>query len=192
MKRIKVSFQFWQNQKSKDWDYTSLMGDDKLKVLKFFDLSKIFTKNRASIIRELWDKFYELYRMIKNPETKGENFQHHAKNWLTLFLLPSEGIPNTQGFKRGLYQPNNMTPYIHVLVYHIPEFMTIHQKWGLAAFSCSGVEKKNHQQISYFFHKTMHNNNAIMEILQHENRIIYYNNTTSVERQRPQKIHIKT
>ncbi|CAG8449149.1 2827_t:CDS:2 [Scutellospora calospora] len=95
MSRIKVSFKFWQNHESKDWDYISLMGDDKLKILQFFDLSTIFSKSHASIIRELWNKFYELYRMIKNPNTKGDDFQYHAKKWLALFLLLSEGIPNT-------------------------------------------------------------------------------------------------
>ena len=31
MKRIKIKFQFWQDQGSKMWNYTSLMGDDKLR-----------------------------------------------------------------------------------------------------------------------------------------------------------------
>src|ERR1044072_2895529 len=49
MKKIKVNFQFWQDQESKTWHYTSLMGDDKLKVLQFFDLTKILSKRRADI-----------------------------------------------------------------------------------------------------------------------------------------------
>ncbi|GET00585.1 hypothetical protein GLOIN_2v1478248 [Rhizophagus clarus] len=155
MKKIKVNFQFWQDQGSKTWNYTSLMGNDKLKVLQFFDLTKILSRRRAAIVRDLWDKFYELYIKMKDPTTNAEDFKNDAKNWLTLFLTPSEGIPNTREFKKGLYQPDNITPYIHVLVYHISEFMTIHHKWGLKAFSCSGIEKKNHEQVSYFFRKTM-------------------------------------
>ena len=53
MKKIKVNFQFWQDRGSKTWNYTSLMGDDKLKVLQFFDLTKILSRRRATIIRNL-------------------------------------------------------------------------------------------------------------------------------------------
>jgi hypothetical protein len=42
------------------------MGNDKLKVLQFFDLSKILSKERANLIRNLWNKFYELYVKIKD------------------------------------------------------------------------------------------------------------------------------
>ncbi|UZO17994.1 uncharacterized protein OCT59_009322 [Rhizophagus irregularis] len=198
MKRIKVKFQFWQIQESKTWSYTSLMGNDKIKVLQFFDLSKILSRQHANMIRNLWNKFYELYIKMKDQKTNAEEFQNDAKNWLTLFLTPSEGIPNTQGFKKGLYKPNDMTPYIHVLVHHVSEFMTIHQKWGLKSFSCSAVEKKNHQQVSYFFRKTMKDggrkskSSAIIEILEHENRSLFYNyHNVSLNSQKPYKIHIK-
>ncbi|PKY57798.1 hypothetical protein RhiirA4_549808 [Rhizophagus irregularis] len=198
MKKIKVKFQFWQIQESKTWGYTSLMGNDKIKVLQFFDLSKILSRQRANMIRNLWNKFYELYIKMKDQKTNAEEFQNDAKNWLTLFLTPSEGIPNTQGFKKGLYKPNDMTPYIHVLVHHVSEFMTIHQKWGLKSFSCSAVEKKNHQQVSYFFRKTMKDggrkskSSAIIEILEHENRSLFYNyHNVSLNSQKPHKIHIK-
>ncbi|GBC48166.1 hypothetical protein GLOIN_2v1783827 [Rhizophagus irregularis DAOM 181602=DAOM 197198] len=201
MKRIKINFQFWQDHGSKTWNYTSLMGNDKVKVLQFFDLTKILSMRRATIVRDLWNKFYELYIKMKDPTVKAEDFKNDAINWLTLFLTPSEGIPNTQGFKKGLYQPDNITPYIHVLVFHISEFMAIHQKWGLKAFSCSGVEKKNHEQVSYFFCKTMKDgggkknsqSSAIVEILQNENRTLFYNhNNIPLNYQNPKTIHIKT
>ncbi|GET63631.1 hypothetical protein GLOIN_2v1482032 [Rhizophagus irregularis DAOM 181602=DAOM 197198] len=71
------------------------MGNDKIKVLQFFDLLKILSKQRANMIRNLWNKFYELYIKMKDQKTNAEEFQNDAKNWLTLFLTPSEGIPNT-------------------------------------------------------------------------------------------------
>ncbi|RGB27469.1 hypothetical protein C1646_798783 [Rhizophagus diaphanus] len=74
MKRIKVRFQFWQIQETKTWNYTSLMGNDKLKVLQFFDLTKILLRQRAIIIRNLWNKFYELYIKMKDQTTKAEDF----------------------------------------------------------------------------------------------------------------------
>ncbi|UZO19974.1 uncharacterized protein OCT59_011236 [Rhizophagus irregularis] len=50
MERIKVKFQFWQNQDSKAWNYTSLIRNDKLKALQFFDLSIILSKTHADMI----------------------------------------------------------------------------------------------------------------------------------------------
>jgi hypothetical protein len=198
MKRIKVNFHFWQNQDSKAWKHTSLMGEDKLKVLRFFNLSTVFQRNRADIIRNLWNKFYELYIKMKASNTNTEIFRNEAKEWLTLFLTPSEGTPGTRSFKKGLYHPNEITPYIHVFVHHIPEFMEIHKKWGIKAFSCSAVEKKNHDHTSFFFKKTTKNggkkaHSAIIEILENENRILYHsiNNTSSIY-QKPQTIRIKT
>jgi len=63
-----------------------------------------------------------------------------------------------------------VTPYIHVLVHHMYEFMTIHNNYGVEAFTCSPVEKKNHMQISKYFRKTLKDGGkvrkkAVIEIL---------------------------
>lgn len=85
-----------------------------------------------------------------------------------------------------------------MLVYHVSEFIAIHQKWGLKSFSCSAVEKKNHEQVSYFFHKTMKDggkkskSSDIIEILEHENQSLFYNHhDVPLKYQKPHKIHIK-
>ncbi|POG60145.1 hypothetical protein GLOIN_2v1847745 [Rhizophagus irregularis DAOM 181602=DAOM 197198] len=75
--------------------------------------------------------------------------------WLKIFLTPSTGIPNSDNFVQGLYRPNDVTPYMHVLVFHIHEFIEKHKKWGLKSFSCAPVENKNHQQVTQFFRKTL-------------------------------------
>ena len=75
-----------------------------------------------------------------------------------MFLTPSQGNPNNpKTFTRGLYLPSQVTPYIHALVYHGWEFLEKHKRWGLKAFSCSAVEKKNHNQVLTFFCKTLKN-----------------------------------
>lgn len=58
----------------------------------------------------------------------------------------------------------------------------------IKSISCSSVEKKNHNHVFYFFHKTMKDGGkkkfqslAIIEILQHENCTLFYNhNNTSL------------
>ncbi|CAB4439636.1 unnamed protein product [Rhizophagus irregularis] len=61
MKRVDVKFHFWLEVGSTNWQYTSLMGQDKLIVLQHFDLTKLFPNSRATQIRNLWDNFYLLH-----------------------------------------------------------------------------------------------------------------------------------
>ena len=42
MQRLKISFQFWHEKNTKNLSYTSLMGPDKLKILREFDLNAVF------------------------------------------------------------------------------------------------------------------------------------------------------
>ena len=67
---------------------------------------------------------------MKDSTTDVVQFSNDAHTWLHQFL------------DSNFYQTNDITPYMHVLVYHIPEMMYIHRQFGLAAFSCSAVEKK--------------------------------------------------
>ena len=199
MRRIKVSFHFWQDQGTQNWNYTSLMGGDKEIVLKSFNFGVVFDEERSFLINSLWRGFYELYKNIKIKETNSTQFADQAKQWLDLFLTPSQGEPNTISFKMGLYRPKDITPYIHVLINHIPEFMEQHYQFGLSAFSCTPVEKKNHDQVSAFFRKTMKDGgkgaerkSAIFEILHYENRLMYFaQKGTTAKYPKPQYIHVK-
>ncbi|GBB89391.1 hypothetical protein RclHR1_16060002 [Rhizophagus clarus] len=166
--------------------YTSLMGPDKLKILKEFDLFAIFQSiTRAIQIRALWDQFSELYHLIQDKNTTGEFFRYKAKSWLDAFTAPSIGHPNRSDFVRGMYRVQDITPYIHVLCNHVAEFLEIHHKFGLSAFSCSAVKKKNHMQVYLYFQNTLKNGgnenfqkSAILEMLEHENRQLYFNSNS--------------
>ncbi|CAG8618987.1 9355_t:CDS:1 [Gigaspora margarita] len=101
-----------------------LSGDDRLKILKNFNLNIIFAFQRATIIRELWDSFIDLYNNIHNKSnTTGNQFHQKARQWLKLILTKSQDNINSSGFVRGLYRPMDITPYIYILVYHVPEFI---------------------------------------------------------------------
>ena len=107
-------------------------------------------------------------------------FQNDALLWIKKFLTKSQSSPLQNNFIEGLYNASDVTPYMHVLVYHVYEFMNIHQKFGLKSFSCSPVEKKNHIHINKFFTKTFkdggnsNRKSAIYEIMASENRQIYF------------------
>ncbi|GBC48101.2 hypothetical protein GLOIN_2v1788787 [Rhizophagus irregularis DAOM 181602=DAOM 197198] len=139
MNRIKISFGFWQEQGTQNQSYTSLMEGDKEIVLKNFNFGVVFNEEHAFLINRLWRDFYQLYINMKSNKTNPSQFANQTKEWLDLFLTPSQGEPNTINFKMG---------YI---------------KFGLGAFSCSPVEKKNHDQVSAFFRKTMKDGGKGME-----------------------------
>ncbi|UZO07546.1 uncharacterized protein OCT59_027829 [Rhizophagus irregularis] len=182
MQRLNISFQFWHEKNTNNLLYTSLMGPDKLKILKGFDLFAVFQSiTRAIQIRALWDQFNELYHLMQDKKTTGEFFRYKAKSWLDAFTAPSTGHPNRSNFVRGMYRVQDITPYIHVLCNHAAEFLEIHHEFGLAAFSCSPVEKKNHMQVCLYFQNTLKDGgnknsrkSAILEMLEYENRQLYF------------------
>ena len=175
------------------------MGNDKLCVFQNFDLTKLFDPERAALIKSLWDGFAELYNLLGEKTTDPHYFHLKAKEWQELFLKKTILDPKTNIIlEQGLYRSSDLTPYIHVLVSHIWEFMSRHQRWGLNSFSCSAVEKKNHDHVCYFFRKTLKNGekfqnrtSAIREILEHENRLFFYiQNNIPFSYPKPQHIHI--
>src|SRR6266540_4106082 len=96
-----------------------------------------------------------------------------------MFVTPSTGPFNSPTWQTGMYTTKDVTPYMHLLVYHIPEFIKEHRAIGLNAFSCSALEKKNHLQVRQFFSKTSKDGfrkdkSAIIGILEAENRSLYY------------------
>ncbi|RHZ82462.1 hypothetical protein Glove_109g360 [Diversispora epigaea] len=87
---------------------------------------------------------------------------------------------------------------VNRMVYHGWELLKINQQWGLKAFSCSAVEKKNHDQVSTFFRKTLKNGgnplkkkSAIEEIIEYENRTLYYNYNSFSKNNKIKKLHVK-
>ncbi|RHZ67820.1 hypothetical protein Glove_299g4 [Diversispora epigaea] len=135
--------------------HTSLVGDDKETVTRFFNLQLLFRPSRANLIRKLWDGFYKLYCDIKNKTTDPVQLKKQALDWLSLFLTPSQGNSGDPNFLQGLYLPSQITPYIHVLVFHGWEFLKKHQRWGLKTFSYSAVEKKTITKYQHFFAKLL-------------------------------------
>ncbi|CAG8852576.1 36028_t:CDS:2, partial [Gigaspora margarita] len=141
---------------SKNWQYTSLTGNDKLKILYEFNLSQIFLEERAIIICQLWNNFAKLYKSLKDPQVTGVQFKKNAMEWLKLFLTKSIRSFNSLILIKELYHPNDITSYIYTMVYHVGKFMELHQEFGIAN---EGIRKS-----------------AIQEIVDYKNRMLYFCN----------------
>ncbi|GET51458.1 hypothetical protein GLOIN_2v1828103 [Rhizophagus irregularis DAOM 181602=DAOM 197198] len=190
MKSIKVHFEFFKSRSnSGKWDWTSLMGPDKKKVLQHFPIVNFISGKRGEEIQKLWRDFYDLYLVLRSPNltySEIDNFENKAKQWIKLFCRPSQGQMNSASQIPGLYRKEDVTPYMHVFSQHIPEFLrNLKEKnMGLRVFSTSSIEKKNHNQVRLFFCGTTMGGGTrgkpvVYDIMEFENRQLYYliNNT---------------
>ncbi|CAB4446428.1 unnamed protein product [Rhizophagus irregularis] len=66
----------------------------------------------------------------KLNDYNAQQFKFESEDWLELFLTSDRAIPNSTRIEKGLYKPSAITPYIHVLVYHMAEFMEKHSRWS--------------------------------------------------------------
>ncbi|CAG8846657.1 44343_t:CDS:2 [Gigaspora margarita] len=83
IKRLEVSFHFWIDQQTQSLKYISLLGPDKLNILKNFDFTKFvlkdFSQEHAIQLRQLWSGFLDLYNMMILPNITGSQFRIKAE-----------------------------------------------------------------------------------------------------------------
>ncbi len=142
----------------------SLNANKKLQILQNIRLDELFPNELwSSNIQKLWHQFCTSYEMIKKNELDSETLKQRNKEWLKLFL--------------ECYDPKNVTPYIHVYVFHLPEFVANHGDVNL--FNCQGLEKTNHVNTKAYYQGTnkhkckFSNNNYLMQILKNNNKQEY-------------------
>ncbi len=135
---IGISYRVWEkSEKGKTSEQkTSLTGTAKLKLLQELPdklmSSDLLHENTKQQICQLWKDFLKLYSIINHgPLPDPQELFKQCKKWILDY--------QTIGKKRLGYE--TVTPYMHILVYHIPHFTSLHGT--LAKFSGQGVEKLN-------------------------------------------------
>jgi hypothetical protein len=153
MKNINVHFEFFKSRSTGGkWNWTSLMGPDKKRVLEHFPVSQFISGIRGQDIEKLWREFFRLYKIIRKPllsDQEIDTFEIDAKNWIRTFYRATEGHLNSTLQIPGLYRKQDVTPYMHVFAQHIHQFMRQLKikNLSLRFFSTSSIEKKNHNQV---------------------------------------------
>ncbi|KAL5508868.1 hypothetical protein EMCRGX_G004128 [Ephydatia muelleri] len=141
-----VSFTIWESESSDGKvEWTSLTGEAKKKVLKLLPskMKDIPLPNAfLDDVVQLWKDFEVLYNLLSSetpPPNAADDIHLKAKRWIQLFLrIKSDG-----------HQKKFVTPYFHVMVYHVPD--AIRQFGNIKQFSCQGVEKhKDDSKRNYF------------------------------------------
>ncbi|CAB4025926.1 Hypothetical predicted protein [Paramuricea clavata] len=139
-----VSFSVWEKRNadgkgSGTFDFTSLMGNDKKILLEKLPqkLEGVISPATSATVIKIWENFNDIYQnfILKEDISESEVNLYFTKAtaWVTLFL--------SLGGQLEGYGKQCITPYIHAMVYHVPQFMKLHK--GIRNFSGQGVEKLN-------------------------------------------------
>jgi hypothetical protein len=99
------------------------------KNVKF--LFQIFKNlNRINEIMKVWTEFYEIYTLIKYDQVTAERMKELTLDWSGDFL--------------HVYSNEDVTPYIHMLVFHLHEIKELYSEFNLTIneFNLEGLEKK--------------------------------------------------
>lgn len=144
------------------YDWTSLMGSEKKTLLQKLPdkLSQCLKPDTAHVIVKLRKYFYSVYSFISdwNPDITPSNFWLKAKDWVNLFT-------SLNGKREG-YERSRVTPYMHIMVAHVPWFLSKYK--NVKIFTGQGVEKNNDVARSIVLRKSHFDSPA--DILKHEAR----------------------
>ena len=84
-----------------------------------------------------------------------DQFESSAKTWVDLY--------------RTVYLAKDVTPYMHVLSYHVPEVMRM---YGNISYFCQqGLEKLNDQVTKWYFRSTNFGKSALKQIMLKQGRL---------------------
>ena len=112
----KIPFKFYVSEESCTLKWRDLNGTEKYKFFKLVNLPSLFPElPQVTLVQEIWVKFMSLNKCIKSEKLSSEQIlklADDAKQWVHLFLQ--------------VYQTKHVTPYMHALVSHLPEFLKIH------------------------------------------------------------------
>ena len=162
-------FQFYVGQTSRALKCRSLTGHEKLRVMSNIvikDLLPSLADETSQKIQGLWDNLLDLNLTLsqKKPHLTTEDtemFQVKAKTWCQAFI--------------ECYHITNVTPYIHAMMNHVPEFLWLHG--SILPFTQQGLEKYNDITTKMYFRSTNHKGtDALQQIMEKQNRLEYLQN----------------
>ena len=169
-----VGFKVWykknaNGEPTSDLDFTSLNGDERKKVLKLLPqkLTRILPESYAASVVKLWVDFSSIYSLIASwslPNDDKAKVFSQIRTWMEDFLALHDKH-HLEG-----YAKRNVTPYMHILLYHVPALINRHG--SIKPFSGQGVEKNN-DDAKKIFYRASNKTQASLDILRHDFRSHY-------------------
>ena len=136
----------------------SLMGPLKEKIFKNIKLDDYGKEHeKIGTIQEIWNEFWSIYNDLRKNVLSANEVKLKTANWWIKFT--------------SVYHKSHETPYIHLFVNHLHEFIDIHG--DVNSYSQQGLEKLNDLTTSQFFRGT-NKKNFLKQILEKRNRLELY------------------
>ena len=123
------------NNKLKD-----LMGEEFKRLASNISLLRTIYKdlNGINIMINVWEGFFQIYENIKINQLSYVKIEELCLNWLGQFL--------------SIFSHEDLTPYMHVFVFHLHEFFELYGNINI--FNLQVLEKKNDIVTTQFYHST--------------------------------------
>ena len=139
-----------------------LRGDEYKRIAKNIqELGNIFKNlNKINEIMTVWKTFFGIYNKIKMNSVNTDELQKDTLTWFGTFL--------------SVYSHEDVTPYIHVFVYHLFEFQKINETIStkINKFNLEGLEKKNDIVTCQYYRSTNRKNHDFLkQLLLKNNRL---------------------
>jgi len=137
-----VSFSVWKKKnadgkESNVHDWTSLMGNDKKILLNHLPakMNEFLRPETAPKVIKIWEDFAAVYKEVSNwqPNTSPTEYWLKAKQWVN-------DVTSLAGLREG-YERKRVTPYMHIMVGHIPWFLQMYKT--VKIFTGQGVERND-------------------------------------------------
>ncbi|KAJ8033035.1 hypothetical protein HOLleu_23158 [Holothuria leucospilota] len=162
-------FTFYIGQGNKHLKWRDLTGPEKLQLFTKLDkLDKVFNYLPGVLsikTRKLWEDFYKIYVHLQSFSPSDSDVEFTSK----LEDLKKMNFDWHDSFLE-LFQDNTVTPYIHLMVQHVPD--QLKKCRSLLIYSGQGLEKFNEVATVDFFRSTNHHTGveALRQIMQKHNR----------------------
>jgi len=144
LKDIGINFEWKINKDTKKLDYRDLTGPEKLSLFQKVNFNTLIpNSNLASDLELLWKDFMEVIGDLK-------------LNYLTDEAISGLETKINKWFKKfnDMYQAKDVTPYMHALHTHVPEFLKLHK--NLEYYTQQGMEKYNDTVSKDYFRSSNH------------------------------------
>ena len=140
--------------KTSGYDFTSLTGDQFKRLLRTLpeklESSTCITQSCKEQVIALWGSFLEVYQKVSSDVLDQAEIE-------TYFSLAQKWVAQFRALSRHLEGYDSITPYIHIMLYHVPRLLKQHGT--LKSFSGQGLEKTN-DDIKRIFHAKTNKHDA--------------------------------
>lgn len=159
LQMLGIDFVLGINSETRKLEYRELTGPEKLKFLSSFNASDFFSdETRAHCVQKVWNNFRELNEIIKGDAPNPDNIETLAKDWCKLYV--------------DTYQARDITPYMHVLRFHVGELVRLHG--NIIKYSQQGLEKLNDIVTKQYFRSSSHKGQiALKQVMEKQNRMTF-------------------